>query len=224
MLPDDPLPAVAAPLAEGAHITVRMVWRQARRELYKALGEPPLKTTTTLELIRRDADALGRFVKQNADPSPTCAGAGCSACCRGVVPISVREAKDIAASLTFDQVQAVRAARLSRRTWVSRCPLLTSDGVCGVYDRRPVSCRLHFSTEPPELCDNDGPPVALQPKVVQGEILLGLVAADGIGDLTPMLAAELEAPGLGAEAFTRAHGEGLPDRIRPIGLMGTVCR
>jgi Fe-S-cluster containining protein len=224
VLPADPVPSVSAPLGDGAHITVRVIWRRVRRELYKAIGEPTPTTTTTLDLIRQDADALGRFVKQNADPKPTCAGAGCSACCRGVVPVSVREAKDIAASLTFDQAQAVRAARLARRTWVSRCPLLTADGVCGVYDRRPVSCRLHFSTEPPERCDNDGPPVALQPKAVQGDVLLGLVAADGIGDLTPMLAAELEAPGLGAEAFTRAHGDGLPDRIRPTGLMGIVCR
>ena len=224
MRPVEPLSTVYPPAGDGPHITVRFLWKKCRRELYKALGETIPTPPTTLDLLRTDADALNRFVVQRSESKPTCAGPGCNGCCRGIVPVSVREAKDIAAALTFEQGQAVRAARLKPRTWLTRCPLLTGDGACGVYERRPVSCRLHHSIEDPARCEAPGPSEAVQIKVAQGELLLGLVAADGIGDLTPMLAAELEAPGVGAEAYTRAHGDGLPDRIRSTGLVGTLCR
>ena len=219
----EPLSEVYGPTSGGLKATTRLLWRKSRQELYKALGETAPKPPTTLDLLRLDADALSRFVFQRSTSKPTCAGPGCNGCCRGTVPVSVREAKDIAGALTFEQGQAVRAARMKPRTWISRCPLLTTGGVCGIYDRRPVACRLHHSIEDPARCESPGPSEAVQIKVAQGELLLAVVAADGIGDLTPMLAAELEAPGSGAEAFTRAHGEGLPDRIRPTGLMRTVC-
>lgn len=221
-MPTEPPALVSAPAGRGPRHALKQVWRLIRRELYAALSEPVPAPGPTLDALRADADALVRFARSRSNQPVQCRGPGCSACCRGIVPISVREAVDIAASLTFGQAQAVRAARVGVKTWASRCPLLTPEGACGVYERRPVACRLHLSMDDPARCEGEGPSRANQPRVQQGEVLLGLLVADGVGDLVPMLAAELERPGLGAEAFTRAHGEARPARVKPVGLMGTV--
>src|SRR5690606_19414218 len=32
------------------------------------------------------------------------------------------------------------------------CPFLAKDGRCGVYERRPMSCRMFFAESPPRFC------------------------------------------------------------------------
>ena len=35
----------------------------------------------------------------------------------------------------------------------NRCPFLAGDGACGVYEHRPVTCRMYLATSPVEFCD-----------------------------------------------------------------------
>jgi Fe-S-cluster containining protein len=99
----------------------------------------------------------------------TCRGKGCSACCSEPVYLSEAEARYIVESLTDEQKREV-AARASEwlvkvqrllnveephvLDWLALrapCPLL-KDGLCMVYDKRPVSCRIHLAIGDPDDC------------------------------------------------------------------------
>lgn len=99
-------------------------------------------------------------------------GRGCRGCCSLVVNATFPEASFLADILTNEQagrvaehVTRLRAVipdcpdlksflRLHRQT-IGYCPLLNGDGSCGVYERRPLSCRALLSTKESRWCSTD---------------------------------------------------------------------
>lgn len=89
----------------------------------------------------------------------TCGGAGCSACCRGDVEVSAREAQAILARAperAFRRALAL-ADRIEDEDARRRvpCPLLDAGGLCSVYLERPLSCRLYQVTTPRDWCKTE---------------------------------------------------------------------
>ena len=99
-------------------------------------------------------------------------GKGCSGCCSLVVNCTFPEAVQIIRSLSTEQTQHLRAQipRLrelaeqsdSLKQWlagnrrqIGSCPFLESNGSCGIYSVRPLSCRSLLSTREPEWCSTD---------------------------------------------------------------------
>jgi Fe-S-cluster containining protein len=99
-------------------------------------------------------------------------GRGCRGCCSLAVNATFPEASFLAGIVT--EPQAARVAehvarlrahlpecgdlksflRLHRRT-IGFCPLLNDDGSCGVYERRPFSCRSLLATRESRWCSID---------------------------------------------------------------------
>ncbi len=99
-------------------------------------------------------------------------GRGCSGCCSLVVNATFPEARFLADSLSGQQGERVAAhvARLRHhlpnctdlksflrlhRKEIGSCPLLDEEGSCGVYDRRPFSCRALLATLDSRWCSID---------------------------------------------------------------------
>jgi Fe-S-cluster containining protein len=99
-------------------------------------------------------------------------GKGCSGCCSLAVNCTLPEALRVAELLTEGQKRSVLehgekiVERLPdvrdlkeylrmHRDELGRCPLLESDGSCGVYAVRPLSCRSLISTKESRWCSTD---------------------------------------------------------------------
>lgn len=97
---------------------------------------------------------------------------GCNCCCSLAVNCTLTEAVALAGILDEMQLAAVSAyaGRLKERMGsvddlkeylqmqrrdLGLCPLLDTDGSCGVYDSRPLSCRSLLSTKESYWCDVD---------------------------------------------------------------------
>ena len=97
---------------------------------------------------------------------------GCSGCCNLAVHAVYSEAVQVAKSLSSHQVELINDYVKSlkqflpeakglkdylklHREHVERCPFLDDNGDCGIYSKRPLSCRALLSTRPPEWCTVD---------------------------------------------------------------------
>lgn len=124
--------------------------------------------------------ALGRLAERGI--TPTCS-AGCAHCCRLEVPVSRAEAETLAAWLVENlDASALAAIRDRLRAWLAwyrseyprlvaagieradvfakhapSCALLV-DGRCSAYPVRPITCRNHFVSSPPQVCADGGDP------------------------------------------------------------------
>lgn len=91
---------------------------------------------------------------------------GCNHCCYHPVLISILEGISIfrwlderrlwtkALQAKFSEAQS-KTWGLSLDVWLLAmipCPLLTSEGTCGAYEARPLSCRATFSVGDPYYC------------------------------------------------------------------------
>lgn len=121
-------------------------------------------------------------------------GAGCSNCCSLVVNATLPEALAVAANLGPKQIAALKAhvERLladwdeqrdlkSYLRWhrqsVGLCPLLTANGECGVYSRRPLACRSLLATRPADWCAVDfGALSSLEKELFMGSLDRSVVA------------------------------------------------
>jgi Fe-S-cluster containining protein len=99
-------------------------------------------------------------------------GRGCRDCCSLAVNCTLTEAVALASSLSDTQAEAVAAyalrlgkltapmtdlkeyLRMQRRD-MGWCPLLETDGACGAYAARPLSCRALLSTKESYFCGVD---------------------------------------------------------------------
>ncbi len=99
-------------------------------------------------------------------------GRGCRGCCSLAVNATFPEARFLAEMLTEPQAARVTEhvarlrghlpecedlksfLRLHRRT-IGFCPLLNDDNNCGVYERRPLSCRSLLATRESRWCSTD---------------------------------------------------------------------
>ncbi len=97
---------------------------------------------------------------------------GCRECCNLAVNSTYVEALCVAEILTDEQIFRVKShgEKLLRhvgeisdlkgylrmqRTVIGFCPLLNGDGACGVYGKRPFSCRSLLSTMESNWCGTD---------------------------------------------------------------------
>jgi len=98
-------------------------------------------------------------------------GKGCHACCSLAVNCTFTEAVAVSRTLAdrhaaalAEHAAAIRATAfaapdfpsfLRARRALGGCPFLDGDGACGVYGRRPFSCRSLFSTRESRWCGAD---------------------------------------------------------------------
>ncbi|GLI37454.1 YkgJ family cysteine cluster protein [Geobacter hydrogenophilus] len=98
-------------------------------------------------------------------------GRGCHACCSLAVNCTFTEALAVSTALAdrhaaalAHHAAAIRAAAfaapdfpsfLRARRALGDCPFLDDDGACGVYGRRPFSCRSLLSTKESRWCGAD---------------------------------------------------------------------
>lgn len=99
-------------------------------------------------------------------------GKGCSGCCSLVVNCTISEASAIARAVTPEQQVRLQAAipaiqecarqAASLKEWLKSyrnqagpCSFLESDGSCGMYQLRPLSCRSLLATKGPHWCTTD---------------------------------------------------------------------
>lgn len=139
-----------------------------REEFQKLIEylEPILKEVYLEEGIQ----ALVEFAYFNADSmikksglleEITCSK-GCSFCCNSEIALSSFEASYIfscikqfnlpvnyAQLVKLNSVENINDLTFSQRT----CPLLTKDKTCGVYERRPLICRIHSVVNNPKYCN-----------------------------------------------------------------------
>jgi Fe-S-cluster containining protein len=131
------------------------------------------------QTAKQDCERVDKFVSavfsqpQNKKP---CCTKGCHACCSELVIASNAEVDYILEGMS----EAHRAEVTGKLTeWLEKikpmlghdavtegmalqyrelnapCPLL-KHGLCSVYDRRPMGCRVYFALEKPENCEGAG--------------------------------------------------------------------
>jgi Fe-S-cluster containining protein len=94
---------------------------------------------------------------------------GCNHCCKQVVAITLDEAHLLLRvvrqrGMVLDEDRLRRQADYGEETWRDQpaedraCPFLQDDGLCGVYQNRPMSCRKYFSVANPDLCNIETSP------------------------------------------------------------------
>jgi Fe-S-cluster containining protein len=79
----------------------------------------------------------------------TCGGKGCSHCCRMDVQLTTLEAEYLAISAKVPINHAPRALTTGH---TDACPFLDGEGACGVYEVRPLVCRLYHAAGDPDDC------------------------------------------------------------------------
>lgn len=97
---------------------------------------------------------------------------GCSGCCTLVVNCTFPEAVQIARALSAKQQELLReriprlreiaGQSASLKEWlagyrqlIDGCPFLDTEGACGIYGLRPLSCRSLLATREPHWCSTD---------------------------------------------------------------------
>jgi Fe-S-cluster containining protein len=126
-------------------------------------------------------DHNARMLAENDGPPISCK-AGCSACCSIIIYGEMHEAELLIAEAPEAVRRAEPQLRRNVERWhaaiapgdaeaathgdpgaVDRvagvwrdldmpCPFLSSEGLCSVYEARPMSCRTYFVTSPAEAC------------------------------------------------------------------------
>lgn len=107
-------------------------------------------------------------MQQHAAEAGTTCREGCASCCNLQVFVSLPEAvamieplmedKRAIADLVMRCEQQLQFQKLDRAAHFAQgvpCVFLTGVKTCGIYERRPVSCRNHYVASPPENCAHD---------------------------------------------------------------------
>lgn len=106
---------------------------------------------------------IGKVERAEQAATITCTK-GCNHCCHMVVAISKAEAELLVHlagvhSITLDVARLRRQSTQTEDSWPLQppqdrgCPFLARDGLCAVYEDRPLSCRKYFVVSEPDLCD-----------------------------------------------------------------------
>jgi Fe-S-cluster containining protein len=139
-----------------------------------------MATENPIEAVMRFHDSSvkqirERYFRESRPIRLTCSK-GCAACCEELLHVSELETRLIVESLTDEQREDVRKRvlhwleqmgdrlddrepdGLEYRSWRIPCPLL-KNGVCSVYEKRPLKCRSTMTDGPRRACED----LALRP-------------------------------------------------------------
>lgn len=110
---------------------------------------------TAYNMIEQIMDKASHTVK-------TSCGAGCSFCCHDAIMVSDLEADYIIKKMKESKISPNRG-RLKRQSrtkdfktlkWKDKaCSMLGDDGLCTIYEHRPIVCRTHNSIDIVSKCD-----------------------------------------------------------------------
>ena len=112
-----------------------------------------------LSMLRKHVDA---FVKHLSTQPDVACRRGCHHCCKIHVTASEPECEEIVKfcvdnNVTLDKEYLSLLADLTEATWGNkRCPFLSLEGECKVYEVRPIACRKYHVQGTPETsgkCD-----------------------------------------------------------------------
>lgn len=106
---------------------------------------------TLLQHLKLAYDFLDKVSAEFVSRFASCSK-GCSHCCNMDVQITAFEAEYIAMATTIPHLHNP-ALTFGHK---SRCPFLSSAGVCTIYTVRPLFCRTYHSLSDPELCGTPG--------------------------------------------------------------------
>jgi len=139
-----------------------------------------MATVNPIEAVLKFHDAelkkiRDRYFREGRPIRLTCSK-GCAACCEELLHVSELETRLIVESFTDAQKEDVRERvrhwleqigdrlddrepeGLEYRSWRIPCPLL-KNGICSVYDKRPLKCRSTITDGPRQACED----LALRP-------------------------------------------------------------
>lgn len=111
--------------------------------LYVSLNEPGRELGAQLQRVYAYLDRFKPYVSEFVSCSK-----GCSHCCSIDVQLTTLEAEYI-------QVHTGVPARTDGRLSTGHrkaCPFLTEAGACGIYEHRPLVCRMFHALGDPENC------------------------------------------------------------------------
>jgi len=134
-----------------------------------------MATENPIEAVLRFHDASlkqirERYFREGRPIRLTCSK-GCAACCEELLHVSELETRLIVDSLSDTQKEDLRQRvlqwleqvgdrlddrepdGLEYRSWRIPCPLL-KNGVCSVYDKRPLRCRSTLTDGPRQACED----------------------------------------------------------------------
>ena len=113
--------------------------------------------------LRDRVDAFAAEVSERRRDDLSC-GPGCSACCEAHLSVSAIEAAEVVRALDAlapERREALRARAGREAEGDPRCVMLDDDGLCAVYEARPIVCRTQ------------GLPLLYPPGFVPAEAVLG---------------------------------------------------
>ena len=116
---------------------------------------PKLRLSALRRVVDREVNSSALSALIEGTPI-TCGGKGCNGCCRGDIKVSGDELEDLLLLMTDEVMDEVlsRADEIEDlyRRERAPCPLLGDDGLCSIYESRPMACRVYQVISPPELC------------------------------------------------------------------------
>lgn len=136
-----------------------------------------MMTTEFLQEVQQRQQVLDQLCsawssEQRQQGTTIYCGKGCSGCCSLAVNCTFPEAVLVAAALDSQQqarlqqraplLYQVAGTAADLKAWLAGyriqagpCPFLETDGACGIYAVRPLSCRALLSTKEPHWCTTD---------------------------------------------------------------------
>lgn len=165
----------------SAAIQHRAPWLVDLADHVEQVLSKPGSDKALLMRMRRLADRIGLDIA----PHAVCRE-GCSQCCHIAVAMSEKEARLIGAEIGIEPKRKIGGVQefdeegrdqFSRSHFGEPCPFLR-DGLCSIYESRPLSCRLHFNIgDSPFFCSTDIPPEdSIVPKLALSMFWIGLAA------------------------------------------------
>jgi len=116
---------------------------ETANRLYTYLNSPEPSFGDKLLAIYGFTDAFEPYVATFAACSK-----GCSHCCKIDVQITALEAEMICVGTGIPHASGANLTRGHS----SPCPFLSGDGSCGIYENRPLVCRVYHAVGDPENC------------------------------------------------------------------------
>lgn len=102
-----------------------------------------LSKRSPLERVKFAHKVIDDSIENNKSNSKTRCKKGCAFCCYHKIEVTPSEAQNIKSLNAIKNMDALS------------CPFLASDNACGIYEERPIICRLTHVVSEPDHCEID---------------------------------------------------------------------